>query len=357
MRKLKKPVSLPQKSIYITLIGISLLFLSNSFLLTAYASEKVVRWRMQDIWGPESIYHKANQKLVSRIKMMTKGRLDITLFPSGSIVPPKSTFDAIKKNLIQGHISAPAYWAGKIPACAVLMSVPGGIDSAHDFNTWYWEFGGIELAREAYQSQGLHFVGPGIIGENAQFIKKQHPINSIADFKGLKIRTIPGVQSELMSALGAAPVFLPLPEVYTALETGVLDAVSGFTISGWRDFGIHEVTHWIVKPGFVQPATALEVVVSTKAWDKLSTDIKIMLESAVREWSQYWFASDHLENQKALNEMMEKGLQVVRLKDSELENLRKTAHPIVDKWVSKDPMAQKVWDSQKEYLKLMGKIK
>jgi TRAP-type mannitol/chloroaromatic compound transport system substrate-binding protein len=116
------------------------------------------------------------------------------------------------------------------------------------------------------------------------------------------------------------------------------------------------VTHWIVKPGFIQPATALEVVVGLKAWDKLPSDIKLIFECAVREWSQYWFSADHLENRKALNKMLEKGLQVVSLNESDLENLRKTAHPIVDKWVSKDPMAQKVWDSQKEYMKLMGKI-
>jgi TRAP-type mannitol/chloroaromatic compound transport system substrate-binding protein len=325
----------------------------------AYAADKqkVFKWRMQDIWGTETVYHKANQKLVDRIRQMSDGRLDITMFPRGAMATPRNTFDAMSRGVFQGHISAPAYWAGKIPACTILMSVPAGIDNVDDFNVWFWERGGVEIAREAYAPYGLYFVGPGIIEQNYQFLKKNNPVRTIADYKGLKIRTIPGLQSDLLKALGAAPVFLPMTEVYTAVETGVLEGVAGYTVVGWHDFGIHEITKWIIQPGFLQPATNLDVVVNMKAWKKLPADLQAIFECAVREWGQYWYAGDHLENAKALKKMLDYGLEILTLPDADLVKIREIALPIVDKWAAKDPLAAKAWESQKEYLRFLGKIK
>jgi len=298
----------------------------------AYAADKqkVFKWRMQDIWGTETVYHKANQKLVDRIRQMSDGRLDITMFPRGAMATPRNTFDAMSRGVFQGHISAPAYWAGKIPACTILMSVPAGIDNVDDFNVWFWERGGVEIAREAYAPYGLYFVGPGIIEQNYQFLKKNHPVRTIADYKA---------------------------EVYTAVETGVLEGVAGYTVVGWHDFGIHEITKWIIQPGFLQPATNLDVVVNMKAWKKLPADLQAIFECAVREWGQYWYAGDHLENAKALKKMLDYGLEILTLPDADLVKIREIALPIVDKWAAKDPLAAKAWESQKEYLRFLGKIK
>ncbi|MBW1800962.1 MAG: TRAP transporter substrate-binding protein DctP [Deltaproteobacteria bacterium] len=340
----------------ITVLSAAVLFFSAGTVKAA-DKQKVIKWRMQDIWGPEVFYHKANLKLAARIKEMSNGRLDIQMFPTNSLISARNSFDAIRKGVFQGHISCPAYWAGKMPASAILFSVPGGIDSVLDFNTWFWERGGIGLAREAYKKFGLYCVGPGIAEESYQFIKERHPVRSLADYKGLKIRTLPGLQSQLMEALGANPVFIPQSEVYTAVETGVLDGVSGYSTVGWYQFGIHEITKYCITPGFIVPVMNLDVVVNMKAWNKLPPDLQAIFECAVREWNQYWYSGAHLQNRNALNQMVKHGIEILRHSDEDLQKIRETALPIVDKWAAKDPLAKKVWESQKDYLRFLGKIK
>jgi TRAP-type mannitol/chloroaromatic compound transport system substrate-binding protein len=85
----------------------------------ADAADKVFKWRMQDIWGPETFYHKANIRLVDRLREMSNGRLDIQMFPNGALVAARSSFDSVRKGVFQGHISCPAYWAGKIPVATL----------------------------------------------------------------------------------------------------------------------------------------------------------------------------------------------------------------------------------------------
>ncbi len=340
----------------------ALLLISTVMALTGYAvdvfaADKPIKWRMQDLWGPETVYHKANLKLADRIRQLSNGRLDIKMFPSGSIVKPSGTFDAIRKGAFQGHITAPVYWAGKMPVATILFGVPCGIDNVLDFNVWFWERGGLEIAREAYKAFNLYCVGGGIIEANAMFIKGTKHIESLEDLRGLKIRTLPGLQSKILEAIGATPVFLPMTEVYTAVETGVADGVCGYTIVGWHDMGIHEITKYIVTPGFLQPASNLDVVVNLDAWNKLPADLQAIFECAVQEWNQYWCYGDHQENVKALSNMRNKGLELIELSATEMEKTRNLAIPIIDEYVEKNALAKKAWESQKEYLRFLGKLK
>jgi TRAP-type mannitol/chloroaromatic compound transport system substrate-binding protein len=141
------------------------------------------------------------------------------------------------------------------------------------------------------------------------------------------------------------------------LETGVLDGVSGYTIIGWYQFGIHEITKWIIMPGFLQPVANLDVVVNMDAWKELPPDLQAIFECAVQEWNQYWCYGDHLENLTALRKMLDKGLEIIELSNNDLAKIRAIALPVIDKWADKDPLAKKAWESQKDYLRFLGKIK
>jgi TRAP-type mannitol/chloroaromatic compound transport system substrate-binding protein len=110
-------------------------------------------------------------------------------------------------------------------------------------------------------------------------------------------------------------------------------------------------------PGFIVPVMNLDVVVNMKAWNELPPDLQAIFECAVREWNQYWYSGAHLQNRNALNQMVKHGIEILRHSDEDLQKIRETALPIVDKWAAKDPLAKKVWESQKDYLRFLGKIK
>lgn len=339
-------------------------FVAVTFMLAvlsfpATSSAKVFRWRMQHPWTPGSIYDVASQNFVKNIKKMSDGRLQITMFTVGSLMGPFETFDAISKGAFEGHINIPVYHAGKMPVSAVLCFIPGaGFMSEHDLSAWYTKGGGLEIAREAYAKFGLYFVGVGVLENMSPLMtRKKHPIRTLADLKGLKVRATPGLMSELVKAVGASPTFMAVGDAYTSLETGVIDAVAGFTSAGWYKFGVHEIASYMTWPSLWIPAAAMEVVVNQKAWDKLPPDIQAIFEIAISRWHHEMYSSSDLDNLKAIRAMKAYGLKEFHLPEADVNKIKAIGMSIADKYAAKDPMATKAWNSQKAFMRRLGILK
>jgi TRAP-type mannitol/chloroaromatic compound transport system substrate-binding protein len=304
------------------------------------------------------MYDTETKKFAERVKQLSDGRLNITMFGVGALAGTFESLDAISKGVYEAHISVPVYWSGKMPVGTFLLGVTGGIETAADWNAWYYRYGGIDIAREAYKTFKVHYLAPVLTPANTpQFTRKEKPVKSLADMKGLKLRSSSGLQAELVRAVGASPVFMAVQDVYTSLETGVVDGVTAFTVVGWKNMGIHEIAKFAIEPGFVLRHAALEFCVGQKAWEKLPDDLKAILETAVREFSIDFFSYGLIEDAKAYQVMKDAGIEVLRLPDDEVKQIFAMAVKLADAYAEKDPMAKKAWESQKAYLKLAGKMK
>lgn len=315
--------------------------------------EKVFRWRMQHPWVAGTNYDKAAQAFVNNIKAMSNGRLDIKMFPVGSLMGTAQTFDAVRKGVMEGHINITVYWTGKIPAATFLCFVPGaGFMSLHDFKHWYKSGGGLEMAREEYAKFGLQFVGVSILENMAPILsKKGRPIRNLSDLQGLKVRGTPGMLSELFKALGASPVFMQVGDVYSSMETGVIDAVAGMTAYGWYKFGIHELSGTMTWPNLWIPAASIETVFNMKAWNSLPPDLQAIVEVAVDRFHLDNWTMDQLANIEAIEAMKAAGVEELFFSESDVKKVKEIALSIADEVAAKDPLSEKVWTSQKAFMK------
>jgi len=352
------------------LSNVNLLILTFSFMVFVIAAQwasptyaedkgKVFRWRLQHAFPPGTNWDDSMKKMAENIKTMSNGRLDIKIFAAGSLVSVHESFDALSKGIFEAHMNIPAYWTGKMRAAQVLMSMPGmGFERAEDFSAWYWKRGGIEIAREVYAKFNIFPVGFAPMENMAAiFARKDHPIRSLEDFKGLKIRAVPGIMTDILRALGATPVPLPYAEVYTSLETGVIDAAITGTLDMNYKMGLHQVTHWIVWPSLWMPTAAPEVAVGMDAWKQLPPDLQNILIAAVRNWAFDIFAIVLDGNCEAMKKMKVAGIESIYLPAKDVKKIREVALSIEDKWTSKDPSAAKVWASQKEFMSLLELLK
>ena len=113
------------------------------------------------------------------------------------------------------------YWRGKIPVAAVFATVPFGL-TAQEMNAWLHYGGGLALWRELYEPFGLVPLAGGNSGvQMAGWFNKE--INSLADIQGLKMR-IPAIGGEIFQRAGGIAVAMPGGEMFTALQTGAIDA-------------------------------------------------------------------------------------------------------------------------------------
>ena len=319
--------------------------------------DKVFKWRAQGIYTPGDPGLEIQQEFVDRVKEISAGRIDITLHPIGAIVGAFETFDNVATGVLEVGMKTPMWWPGKEPAMNLLTSLPGSFTHAYQLEAWYWEHGGIELAREAYAKHNLYFVGPAIFGAppiGAEVVHSRRPIRSIDDYRGLKVRS-GGAAAKWFEGLGASIVNLPGPEIYAALEKGVVDAAEWVSPNSNYALGLHEAAPYVIMPGLHTPLMASEVIVNLDEWNQLPDDLKALLEVAVKELSarkaQRFENLDHY----YLDKMKEKGVEVIVWSPEEIARATEYSMTLWESFAT-DDLSRRILESQKEYLKMVGVI-
>ena len=130
--------------------------------------------------------------------------------------------------------------------------------NAQEMNGWLHYGGGMELWRELYAQFNLVPFAAGNSGvQMAGWFNKE--INSIEDLQGLKMR-IPGIGGEVLSRAGGVPVVLPGGEIFTALQTGVIDATEWVGPYNDLAFSLHTAAKYYYYPGWHEPGPTLKLL-------------------------------------------------------------------------------------------------
>ncbi|MEL6311586.1 MAG: TRAP transporter substrate-binding protein DctP, partial [Pseudomonadota bacterium] len=196
------------------------------------ASSKAGDWAhrfMTDNWAP-------------KLAEMTDGRLKIEVLPTKAVVPHRETIDAVANGILDGDLNAVSYFSGRDPVFAILGDLIAGYDTVDQVRTFFAHGGGKEILQKAYDkyTKGkLHVIGAGPYAKEA-FVSTI-PIKTVAEMKGVKVRSPEGLAAEVFKRAGAAPVSLPFSEVYTALEKKLIDAADASALVNNEASGMHKI--------------------------------------------------------------------------------------------------------------------
>lgn len=308
------------------------------------AEVKNYRWKMITTW-PKNLpgLGAAPERLAQKLRVMSAGRLDIKVYGAGELVGALEVFDAVSQGTAQMGHGAAYYWRGKIPAAAFFATVPFGMN-AQEMNGWLHYGGGLELWRELYAPFNLVPFAAGNSGvQMAGWFNKE--INSVDDLKGLKMR-IPGLGGEVLARAGGTPVVLPGGEIYTALQTGVIDATEWVGPYNDLAFSLHTAAKYYYYPGWHEPGPTLEAMVNKEAWDSLPADLQMMIEVATRAINDDMLSEFTARNNAALvNLVQEHGVQLRRLPDDVLLKLKAISKEVVAEAALENELAERIHNS------------
>ena len=281
------------------------------------------------------------------IDEMSGGRLTARVYGAGEIVPAFEVFDAVSQGVADAGHGAAYYWKGKIPASVFFTAVPFGM-TAQEMNGWMHYGGGLEVWREAYAPSNVIPLAGGSTGvQMAGWFNRE--INSVEDIKGLKMR-IPGMAGEVFAAAGGTAVRIPGGEIYTSLQTGVIDAVEWVGPYNDRALGLHEVARYYYYPGWHEPGPLLEFIVNKQSMESLPADLQAIVTAAARTVNQDMLDEFTSRNNQALQQLInEHGVQLRRLPDDVLRELWRATEEVMQKLIAEDAMAAKVYASFKTY--------
>ncbi|MXY15064.1 MAG: TRAP transporter substrate-binding protein [Proteobacteria bacterium] len=286
--------------------------------------------------------------LAEQINVMTGGRIHVTVYGAGELVPAFEIFDAVSNGSAQmGHGSA-YYWKGKYPALQFFSTTPFGM-TAMEMNSWLYHGGGMQLWQEAYDTFGLVPAASGNTGvQMAGWFNKE--VNSLEDLKGLKMR-IPGLAGEVLKRAGGTPVNLPGGELFTSLQSGAIDAAEWVGPYNDLAFGFHEIAQYYYYPGWHEPGTALECFINKAAFEELPEDLQGIVVNACRVANQDMLAEYVARNNDALETLVnEHNVELRALPTEVLNKLAQFSEEVIEELASSDPLARKIHDSYRGFL-------
>jgi TRAP-type mannitol/chloroaromatic compound transport system substrate-binding protein len=182
-------------------------------------------------------------------------------------------------------------------------------------------------------------------------------INTVADYKGLKMRIGNNLARKVVARAGATAILTPAADIYAALERGVIDTAEWVGPYDDMKLGLHNTARYYYYPGWHEPGTMSEFTFNKKAYGALPIDLQRTLDHAAAAVQVYGLTGYHAKNAKALERLKTefKGkVEVVQFPAPVLRDLRKMSAEVVREESEKTPMARKVHASFTKFQALVG---
>ncbi|MCP5172953.1 MAG: TRAP transporter substrate-binding protein DctP [Pseudomonadales bacterium] len=289
----------------------------------------------------------AAENLARLIDEASNGRLKIKVYGAGQLVPAFEVFDTVSQGTAEMGQGAAYYWKGKALSAPLFTAIPFGLN-AQEMNAWLHYGGGLELWRELYEPFNLiPFPGGNTGIQMAGWFNRE--INSLEDLKGLKMR-IPGLGAEVISRLGVEAVNIPGGDIYTSLQTGVIDATEWVGPYNDLAFGFHQIARYYYYPGWQEPGPTIEFTVNKQAFESLPEDLQKIVEAATRAINQDMLDDYTAHNNAALETLVnEHGVDLRPLPEDVLAALKQATDEVMAENAKADPMFKKVYQSIKVF--------
>lgn len=317
--------------------------------------------RMQSSWPASDIWMDFAREYITRVEEMSNGRLKIDLLPAGAVVAAFQVMDAVNDGVLDATHTVSVYWYGKNKAASLFGTGPVFGGSATTMLSWFYQGGGAELYRELTQDiMGLNvvgFYGFPMFAQPLGWFKNE--VNSVADLKGLKYRTV-GLAADLMSKLGMSVAQLPGGEIVPAMERGVIDAFEFNNPSSDMRFGAQDVAKNYYLSSYHQASESFEFTFNKDFWDDLAPDLQAILKYSVEAASTSNTALAMKEYSADLQKLQtENGVTVHRTSKDILDAELKAWDELIpeleqDAFMKKCLDSQRAWVEQVTYYELMN---
>jgi len=310
-------------------------------------------WKMVTAWPRDfpGLGEGANY-LAKTITDMSGGRLQVKVYGGNELVPPFEVFDAVSNGTAQMGHAAAYYWKGKVPEAQFFGAVPFGMN-AQETNAWLYEGEGLKLWQELYAPFNLIPFPAGQTGvQMGGWFNRE--IHSMEDIKGLVMR-IPGLGGEVLKRAGGSPKSLPGAELFTALQTGNIDATEWVGPYNDLAFGLHQAAKYYYYPGWHEPTACLECLVNKSAFESLPADLQAIVRVATRATNAQLLDNLTARNRSALDTLINQhGVQLRRFPDDVLAEFKRHSQAVVSELGQISPMAGKIHRSYRDFARQVG---
>ena len=296
------------------------------FAYAAGPATAQTQWDMYFAWPPGNLHTEGGERFAKRVKEATGGEVEIVVHPGSSLgLKGPEVMAAVRDGIVPIADMAVQQQSGEVPflSFAAMPGLASGFDETRilmDVARPYAE----KIFKQYNQKLLYTAVWPG------QGIYAKRPIKSVADLKGLKIRTSDKSSTDYFALLGASPILLPWAEVVPALASGVIEGVTTSSQSG-VDGKFPEFMDYFTPVNWANPINMVTVNLDT--WNELKPEHQAAIEKIAKEMeAELWRVSRELDDAN-LKTLTDGGMEVVDPSPEFLRDLAASAAPLWDAYV------------------------
>ncbi len=324
--------------------------LAATTAMTAAADTTTLR--IQTHYAPETVSGKLAAQYIDDIQTMSNGEIQVEMFYSSSVVKSVETFDAASTGILDCDMTGGGYQTGKNSAFQFVGDIMGGYSTPYQQLSWLYFGGGLEAAAPLYNKYGMELIGWWVYGQESFASGK--PIEKVADFKDWKFRSPPGMETKIFEKLGAKPIVMDFTEIFTALETGIIDGADASGLANNVGLGLYDIVKYANFPGF-HSMPSDHLACNKAVFDAMPESHKRIMKVSMEALALRTALTFEKKNAEAAAMLREQGVTLSQWAPEDLQEFRNAAQATWPEFAD-TPEAEALVESHIAYLKQLGLV-
>jgi TRAP-type C4-dicarboxylate transport system substrate-binding protein len=316
------------------------------------AAAQTTNLRIQTHYAPETVSGQLAQQYIDDIVEMSNGEIQVEMFYSSSVVKSVETFDAAATGILDCDMTGGGYQTGKNPAFQFVADIMGGYETPYQQLSWLYFGGGREAAAPLYNKYGMELIGWWVYGQESFASSK--PIEKVADFKDWKFRSPPGMETKIFEKLGASPIVMDFTEIFTALETGIIDGADASGLANNVGLGLYDIVKFANFPGF-HSMPSDHLACNKAVFDAMPAHHQKIMKVGMEALALRTALTFEKKNAEAAAQLRTQGVTLSQWAPEELAKFRAAAQATWPEFAT-TPEAKALVDAHMSYLTQLGLV-
>jgi TRAP-type C4-dicarboxylate transport system substrate-binding protein len=272
--------------------------------------------------GPNYSYRMIMERAMKTIEKRTEGGITFDYYPGGALLKLPQTFEAVKNNVVSLAVISIVSERERMGILCSTVILP----FTYDAEKWHehWRDPGMyyDFAEPYWNKHNMHLLAQAKVpyGE----LHSRAPVRNLEDLKGMMIRSFTAV-APAVQALGAETVFIPLSELYSALQRGVVDGGLS-SVADYEDKKRYEVAPHLLISHFY--SACLSHAINRKVYQSLPPEWQKIVDEAFREAEQWWAGIALDQYNQRLESLKGKGVDIYTLPEEEQNRWKSALEPM-----------------------------
>ena len=289
-----------------------------------------------------------------QVEKRSNGRIKVKIYWTDELCGPKEMMIAVKSRLadVVGH--TPSYTPGETPisnATYLPFLPPPRLDQA--VMTYNRAF--VELKPFVDELKKFNCVYGGAYESGSYNLMGKKPVRNVNDLKGLRIRCMPDL-GEVLKQFGAIPMTTPVTEMYSALDTGIVDVVAHSRVA-WNAYKVDEISNYVTLDMDMGYAPTLHFI-NQDTMNELPDDLKKVVQSVIDDSPAFmwdlWYEPSRMA--KADKVIKDRAMVITRFPKAERDKLVAKAELVWEAWAKRTGNYENAKQALADYIRIRDEV-